>query len=57
MIHRDAKPISHRPIYKRIDLSRPKRKMTVTIAEVEAGEREPDLEYYTFVYGFGWIKK
>lgn len=58
MIARDAVPIDHRSPYKRIDLAHPNRKPKITLEDVQSGrEREPDLEVYRFVYGFGWVLK
>jgi hypothetical protein len=45
MIDRDAVPIGHRPPYKRIDLSRPRRKEVITEIDVENGEI-PDRALY-----------
>jgi len=47
MIERDAKPISHRPPYKRIDLARPKRKDVITRQDYENGVI-PDEALYEY---------
>lgn len=58
MIDPKAEPLFNRPPYKRIDLARKKRPASITLDEVHKGEQDtPDLEYYTFIYGFGWVLK
>lgn len=57
MIDPKAEPIGNRTPYKRIDLARKRRPPTVTLADAEAEGIEPDLEYYRFIYGFGWVLK
>jgi len=58
MIAPDAVPISHTPPYKRIDLAHPQRRPnTITLAEAESAGLSPDLKFYEFIYGFGWVLK
>lgn len=53
MIHRDATPIGHRPVYKRVDLgARKPRKAVITYDDILAGERV-DEDFYEYDYWLG----
>lgn len=59
MIARDAEPIGHIPVYRRIDLSNPGRRAVITVQQVEAtGGKGPDPALYNFdYYRDAWVLK
>lgn len=49
LIDRDATPIGHMPVYRRIDPAYPGRRFTITQIELmQIGGREPDAAIYQY---------